>query len=170
MNDLELMLEIFEWRDVVGYEGLYKVSEYGDVLSVKSNELLKPQNDCRGYLQVGLYKNRKRKQYKIHRLVATAFCEGAEYFNEVNHIDEDKTNNHYSNLEWCTREYNNNFGTRNDRIGESSMKKVRCIELDRIFNSVKEASEYINRNKENISACLRGKRKTCGNFHWEYVK
>lgn len=171
---IEISEMVHEWRDVVGYEGLYKVNEFGDVLALNygrtgQKRLIKPQNDGRGYLNVGLYKNGKRKYHKIHRLVATAFCEGADYFNEVNHIDEDKTNNHYSNLEWCTSEYNANYGTRNDRVGKSSMKKVRCVELDRIFNSVKEASEYVNRSDKNISACLRGKRKTCGNYHWEYV-
>ena len=165
---------IHEWRDVVGYEGLYKISEYGDVMSIGygrtgEKRLIKPRNDGRGYMQVGLYKNGKRKQHKIHRLVATAFCEGAEYFNEVNHIDEDKTNNHYSNLEWCTREYNNNFGTRNDRIGKSSMKKVRCVELDMKFNSLSDAAAYVGNSSSNISVCLRDKQKTSGGYHWEYV-
>lgn len=162
MNDLELMEEIFEWRDIEGYEGLYKVSEYGDVMSIgyKEKKLLKQHDNGRGYLEVRLCKNGKNKHHRVHRLVATAFCEGADYFPEVNHIDEDKTNNHYSNLEWCTREYN---------IGYSLNKKVRCVELDIIFESVKAAADYINKDQAYISGCLRGRLKTAGNYHWEYV-
>ena len=162
MNDLELMLEVFEWRDVKGYEGLYKVSEYGDVLSIKSNALLKPQNDGRGYLNIGLYKNGKRKYHKIHRLVATAFCEGAEYFNEVNHIDEDKANNHYSNLEWCTREYNTKYSS------HKKEKRVKCVELNKTFESITKAEKIMGCG--NISECLAGRQKTAAGFHWEYVK
>ena len=171
---IEISELVHEWRDVVGYEGLYKVNEYGDVIALNyrrtgQKRLLKPKMNTVGYMQVGLNKNGKSKYFLVHRLVATAFCEGAEYFPEVNHIDEDKTNNHYENLEWCTREYNNNYGTIKDRLAEAHKKKVRCIELNIIFGSVKEASEYIETDPTSISACLRGRQKTTCGYHWEYV-
>ena len=170
MNDLELMLEIFEWRDIEGYEGLYKVSEYGDVMSMNyrhtgEKRLISKAKNNSGYIFVTLWKNGNHKTVLVHRLVATAFCEGADYFPEVNHIDEDKTNNHYSNLEWCSRKYNINYGTRN----EKQAKKIRCVELDMIFESVNAAANYINRTGASISNCLIGNQKTSGNYHWEYV-
>ena len=166
--DIETIEEAFDWRDIENYEGLYKVNEYGDVLSIgyEKKKLLKPLLSNCGYLRVELYKNGIRKFHSVHRLVATAFCEGAEDFEEVNHVDEDKTNNHYSNLEWCTREYNNNYGTRT----EKSSVKVRCVELNMIFNSISEAGRYVKTNSSHISACCRGKRKTTGGYHWEYVE
>ena len=131
MNDLELMLEIFEWRDVVGYEGLYKVSEYGDILSIKSNILLKQRLGSRGYYQVSLFKNGVSKHHQVHRIVAAAFCEGADYFPVVNHMDEDKTNNHYTNLEWCTVGYNNIFGTKIERQ-KKTVKEGRPVVTENI--------------------------------------
>lgn len=162
---IEISEMIHEWRDVVGYEGLYKVSEYGDVMSLNYNRtekkgLLKQRKNKDGYMYVNLCKNGIVKTLMVHRLVATAFCEGADYFPEVNHIDEDKTNNYYENLEWCTKEYN---------IKYTLNKKVRCVELDMIFNSVKEAGEYVGNTCSNISFCLSGKTKTSGGYHWKYV-
>lgn len=168
---IEISEMVHEWRDVVGYEGLYRINEYGDVMSIGygKKKLLKQSKDKGGYMFVRLSKNGKRNLYLVHRLVAAAFCEGADYFPCVNHIDEDKTNNHYSNLEWCTAEYNANYGTRNDRSAEAHKKKVRCVDLDMVFNSVNEASNYIERDQSNISHCLAGRSKTCAGYHWIYV-
>ena len=171
---IEISEMIHEWRDVVGYEGLYRVSEYGDIMSLSYKQtgekrLLKPRKNKDGYMFVRLSKNGKVKAFFVHRLVATAFCEGGDYFQQVNHIDEDTTNNHYLNLEWCSPEYNVNYGTRNKRASESNKVKVKCIELNMVFNSVSEASEYMNTSISNISACVSGKRKTTRGYHWEYV-
>ena len=162
MDYLETLELAFEWRDIEEYEGLYKVSECGDIMSIKNGEkkLLKPRTTHRGYLEVNLYKNGKRKAYYIHRLVATAFCEGANEFEEVNHVDEDKTNNHYENLEWCSREYN---------VRYTLNKRVKCTELDIAFDSINDAADYINTNASNISKCLTGITKTAGGYSWEYV-
>lgn len=175
---MELIEELWDWRDIEGYEGLYKVSECGDVMSLQGGRktILSPNMTRRGYLQVGLCKNGTRKQHRIHRLVATAFCEGAGEFEEVNHIDEDKTNNHYENLEWCNRQYNVNYGAGIDKRSKKMMgnknatKKVRCVELDMTFDSTTEASEYLNCSRCNISSCLSGRIERCANYHWEYVE
>ena len=160
--DIETLELAFEWRDIEEYEGLYKVSECGDVMCIRNGKkkLLKPRTTHRGYLEVNLYKNGKRKPHYIHRLVATAFCEGADYFSEVNHVDEDKTNNHYENLEWCSREYN---------VRYTLNKRVKCTELDIAFDSINDAADYINTNASNISHCLAGRTKTAGGYSWEYV-
>ena len=112
------------WRPVVGYEGLYEVSDFGDVRSLNylhtgKTRVLKLIKEKKGYLLVNLYKEGKMKMYKAHRLVAQAFIDNPDNLPEVNHIDEDKTNNRVSNLEWCNHIYNSNHGTRNQRIAET---------------------------------------------------
>ena len=102
-------LENEKWKDIFGYDGLYEVSDLGRVRSRKSGEwkVLRPGKDKDGYLIVGLRKDGKRKWLSVHRLVASYFVENDNIFNtEVNHINEDKTDNRVSNLEWCDRSYN----------------------------------------------------------------
>ena len=92
-----------EWRYVKGYEGYYMVSNTGKIKSLNyrhtGKEKILKARDNGGYLQVHLCKDGNRKKYFVHRLVATAFCENHHGFKEVNHKDEDKTNNCISNLE-----------------------------------------------------------------------
>ena len=112
------------WKDILGYEGLYQISNLGDVRSLNYNhtgeiKLLKQSTDKYGYKRVGLFKNGKEKKYLIHRLVAMTFIPNPDNLPIINHKDEDKTNNNVNNLEWCTYEYNNNYGTRNERVSES---------------------------------------------------
>lgn len=178
-KQVDMLMKVFmddsedniEWRDIEGYEGLYQVSEDGDIMSVgyKKKRLLKQYLNVNGYPYVSLYKNGERKHYTIHRLVATAFCENTNGFDEVNHIDEVKTNNHYSNLEWCSRQYNVNYGTRNERAAEERRRKIKCIELNIVFDSLTQAAKYVNTHNSNISACASGKKHTCKGYHWEYV-
>lgn len=163
------------WKDIEGYEGLYQVSNYGNVVSLNYNgtgkrRLIKPRATQLGYYQVQLYKNGCRKYCLIHRLVAKAFVGGYAKGLHVNHIDENKSNNCYLNLEWVTVAYNNNYGTRVEQAKQKIKKPVRCIELDMFFDSVKEASEYVGlKSSSSISNCCRGKRKTACGYHWEYV-
>lgn len=169
---MELIEELLDWRDIENYEGLYRVSEWGDVMSLQGGKkkLLKQNKDRYGYPQVNLSKNSEVRTCKVHRLVATAFCEGAGEFPEVNHKDEDKTNNHYDNLEWCTGEYNLRYGTKNKRTAEKLSKKVRCVELDMVFDSEKEAKAYTG--AQQISRCCKGIEHyiTSGGYHWEYIE
>ena len=126
---------IEEWRSVIGYEGLYEVSNTGQVRSfdryvkysngrihLHKGKVLSPIKDKDGYLQVNLCNNGKIHQIKIHRLVAQAFLLNPDNLPQVNHLDEDKTNNSVDNLEWCTVKYNNNYGTRTIRAKETAIK------------------------------------------------
>lgn len=113
------------WKDIPGYEGKYEVSNLGRVRSLKFNKtkILKQDTNKRGYKRVNLYKNGKKKNYWVHRLVAIAFISNPNNYKEVNHKDENTSNNNVKNLEWCTREYNNNYGTRTKRASESKKGK-----------------------------------------------
>lgn len=119
------------WRPIVGYEGLYEVSNTGIVRSVDryvvdslgnrrfyKGKVLSPGKDRCGYLFLVL----QGRRFSIHRLVAEAFVSNPDNLPQVNHLDEDKTNNSVDNLEWCTAKYNLNYGTRKDKVRESKLK------------------------------------------------
>lgn len=96
-----------EWRPVIGYEGLYEVSNLGNVRSLyRYKKQLKLLLDKRGYYIVGLYKNKKFNSKSVHRLVAIAFLNNDSNKYAVNHIDGCKLNNNINNLEWVTRNEN----------------------------------------------------------------
>lgn len=112
------------WKDIEGYEGLYQVSNTGEVKSLNYQgsgeiKLLKQYTDKRGYKRIELSKNGKGKTYLVHRLVALVFIPNPDDSPMVNHKDENPSNNNVNNLEWCTHEYNMNYGTRNERISKS---------------------------------------------------
>ena len=146
------MTESEIWKDVVGYDGRYQVSDKGNVRSVARKDsigrkcggrMLKPTYDKDGYLRVNLCKNGKQKTRFIHRLVAGAFIPNPNGYSEINHRDENKVNNYANNLEWCTREHNVNHGTLIERSAQARSKKVKAtnIETNEVitFNSTVEA-------------------------------
>lgn len=167
-----------EWLDVVGYEGLYQVSNLGRIKSLNYNRtgkeaIISPNNLNTGYLQVILCKNGKTKHHTIHRLVAMAFLPNTDNLPQVNHKDENKENNCVENLEWCGPKYNINYGTARERTvknmtGPYKSKQVLCVETGVIYSSSYEASRKIGTNKGNIISCCRGKRNTAGGYHWKY--
>lgn len=128
-----------EWRDVVGYEGYYMVSNMGriatlshtvdfisiyDGVEVKKTFKAKPclrklHQGKHGYMECTLRDSKRTKLMKVHRIVAEAFIPNPQSLSSVNHKDEDKTNNKVENLEWCTCLYNANYGTRNKRLKTS---------------------------------------------------
>lgn len=114
---------IEEWRDIEGYEGIYKVSNLGNVLNVQFNRLLKQCVRKSGYKQVTLCKidNNVRTQrvFKVHRLVLQAFIPNIDNLPEINHKDENKANNRLDNLEWCSHQYNINYGSRNKKVSDA---------------------------------------------------
>ena len=133
-----------EWRDVVGYEGLYQVSNRGRVRSydrtvphgvgkrVVRHRIMKQYiNDC-GYCQVRLNKNHVSKNKRVHRLVAEAFISNPRHLKQVNHIDLDKTNNHVENLEWCSQKKNLIHAVNNNAI--QSYAILQCDEKGRVLN------------------------------------
>ena len=153
-------------KDVKDYEGLYAITRDGKVWSYKSKKFLKPGLIRDGYHRVNLCKNGKKKNYLIHRLVAEAFIPNPDNLPQVNHKDEDKSNNCVDNLEWCSAKYNANYGTRTERIS----KPVYCVELNKVFDGARQAARELGLDNSNIIKCCKGKLKTVGGFHWRYAE
>ena len=117
-----------KWKDIPGYEGLYQVSNLGEIKSLNyrntgKEKIIKPRKNKGGYLRVVLCKNGKQKDFLVHRLVAVAFIPNHNNYNQVNHKDENPSNNNVNNLEWCTSKYNSNYGNRNKKLSESHKGK-----------------------------------------------
>lgn len=151
----------------------YEVRPNGDVINTKTGKVLKPFKDKKGYLMVTLCNNGCCKTFKVHRLVAQAFIPNPENLPCVNHKDEDKSNNNVENLEWCTAEYNNNYGTRNKRSAESRSKIVLQLRendsLVRVWPSVNEVKRQLGYSVGNIVKCCNGKRHIAYNYKWCYT-
>ena len=156
-------------KDIKDYEGLYAITSCGKVWSYKNKMFLKPEV-IRGYLRVGLYKDGVQKHFFVHRLVAEAYIPNPNNLPEVNHKNEIKTRNYIDNLEWCDRNYNANYGTRNQRTSEKHKKQIYCVELNKIFDSQKQATEELKISAASISCCCNGKQKTAGGYHFEFIK
>jgi len=178
-------LLIEEWRDVIGYKNYYQVSNTGRVRSLDryitysngrvyfyKSKLLKPQKHPMGYLQVGLSYNAITTSLLIHRLVAEAFLENPNNLPEVNHKDENKINDYVDNLEWCTEEYNANYGTKSDRISDKNSKTTFQYsfngDLIATYKSNIEAMKITGFDRVSIQQCCTKKLLTSNGFIWSY--
>lgn len=165
------------WKDIEGYEGLYQVSDFGRVKRVNTDRILKGYKITGDYLGVKLCKNNIKSTQKIHRLVAEAFIPNSENKPQVNHIDEDKSNNMVSNLEWMTATENNNHGTRNERAAKtiSKSKSIPIIATNiktsefQEFNSTNECARQLGLHTSNITAVLKGRLKQTGGYTFKYL-
>ena len=162
------------WCPIKGYEGLYEVSDQGRVKSLKfgKERIMKNIRNKDGYLSVGLRKNREQKWYLVHRLVAQTFIPNPDNLPEVNHKDEDKINNKVSNLEWCDRKYNQNYGTGIQRMAEKKSKSVlqytKSGEFVKEWKSGMDVQRNINYSRSDISLCCNGKLKSANGFVWKF--
>ena len=167
------------WKDVVDYEGLYKVSNFG---RIKRTFVLKPYIDRKGYYFVNLSKNGLVKCCRVHQLVAKSFIPNPLNKTEVNHIDGIKLNNIVSNLEWTTHKENMQHAFRNHLISDEGIKigilamtnatkkKVAQLLNGKIIKIYESVSLATKETKINHICCVaNGKRKTAGGFEWKYI-
>lgn len=172
------------WKDIKGYEGIYQVSNLGNVKSLERKEsyclngkkiirkreekILSKCVDNQGYVIVALSLKRKIKYFKVHRLVATYFVDNPKNNDVVNHIDCNKVNNNANNLEWCTTKDNINHAFKNNLIKHYT-RKIKCIEDNKCFQSIKEASLFYGIQRQNINAVLAKRQKTTFNKTFIYI-
>ena len=162
------------WKDIEGYEDLYQVSNMGRVKSLTRNIILKNQIVRNGYEGVVLSVNNIRKGYYIHRLVATAFIPNPDNLPQVNHRDENPSNNRVDNLEWCDGKYNINYGTCIAKRARSKSKKVLQFKPDGTFIKEWKSTMDVQINlgfcHSYISECCRGKYAYAYGYIWKYKK
>lgn len=168
------------WKDVVGFEGLYKVSSLGRVYSVPRERISKSghrnvvyggflslQTIKKGYLRIGLSKDDKHYNFLVHRLVAMAFIPNPNNYPQINHKNSDKSDNRVENLEWCTNEYNYHYGdriksfTRSYGVPVAQYTKDGKLVKEYEYASLAERETGIS--VHNILAVVAGKKKPCRN-------
>lgn len=170
------------WKDIKGYEGLYQISNLGNVKSlnyrntrVKKN--LTPKINKDGYLWVELRKNTIPKPLLVHRLVGMEFIPNPNNYPEINHKDENKANNNVENLEWCTRTYNvlysldkhpkRRHGVK--KVNENVVQKTLDGEVFEIYSNSLDAARKNKYSQWSILECCRGNRKTAYGYKWEFA-
>lgn len=176
------------WKDIKDYEGLYQVSNMGNVKSLKfgKERILKECKNNDGYIQVGLFKNGKRKIYKVHRLVAETFILNIDNKQFIDHINTDRTDNRVENLRWCTHIENMNNPLTKEKmtinsyylgkIGKDNKMSKKVIQYDnkgnfiKEWNCIRDIERELNLNHSNISKCCNNnpKNKSVGGYIWRY--
>lgn len=174
------------WKPIPNYEGYYEVSNVGKVRSVtrtiidsKGRQFTRKGKELspglkNGYLRVTLSKDGINKDIYIHRLVATVFLPNPNNLPVINHKDENKLNNCIENLEWCTYEYNNNYGTTKERSAQKRSKPVIMCDKEthepiKEFPSLAEAARSLDMSSHgNISMVLNGTRQSASGYWWKY--
>ena len=177
------------WKDIVGYEGLYQVSNLGNVKSLaRGNRAEKniKQNTNYGYKCVYLYKDHKLKDKRVHRIVAEVFLDKNDFKSmpdedrnlidlndlQINHKDENKKNNRVNNLEWCTAKYNSNYGSRNKKVSNLKRKKINQYDLEgnfiREWDSISKIEKELGLHHSNIIKVCSNLRNKTGGYKWKY--
>lgn len=172
------------WKEIKGFDGRYLVSNKGNVKNLwRANQykthigepfLLKQSEHRQGYMRVALFKDGVKKQYYVHRLVAEAFIPNPNNLPQVNHKDEDKSNNKVENLEWCDGKYNSNYGTRVERWKPQVTKPVIQRTLDgkfvQRFESAEDAERKCGYDSAYVNLVCHGKRPAAYGYRFHFAE
>lgn len=170
------------WKDAVGHEGVYKVSDQGRVMSLSYRHSGKPkilkQILTRNYLTI--HRRSFGSRIPVHIMVAKAFVPNPHNYTCVNHINEDKTDNRACNLEWCDCKYNNTYGSRLAKMANTRRNRKIKTHFGDIYQysisgeyiahykSTVEASMATGIERSCINKCALGQQKTAGGYVWKY--
>lgn len=163
------MVKIKEkWKDVKEYEGIYQISNLGNVKNIKYNRLLKPTLGKSGYLTVLLSKNNKHKRFYVHRLVAESFIEKNIV---VNHKNFNKLDNRVENLEWCSQSYNVEYSYTKGRMPLLPPQKPKKIKRNdgKIYSSIEETGKDMKIHPSIICNHLKNRQKTVKGYTFMYL-
>lgn len=166
-------MEVEIWKGIKNFPN-YEISNLGNVRNIKKDKLMTTSIRKNGYCTVKLSYNGISKECKLHRLVAEAFVSNPNHLPFVNHKDENKENNIYTNLEWCDSLYNNTYGTRCIRQANKIKRKIKQCDMQgnviRFFNSINEAAKKFNILACSISNCLHGRQKSAPRnlYTWKF--
>lgn len=169
------------WKDIVGYEGLYQISNLGRIkrilfinnkVTCKKEHIISQQINKKNRCYASLYKNNKRKNCIVHRLVATAFIPNPNDLPQINHIDGNPRNNNINNLEWCTASYNNKHAYVNElnnlKAYNNKRKKIIIRSDGKEYDCVYSASIDMEVSPCSIRDCLKKRIKTCKGYSFKY--
>ena len=151
-------------KDIKGYEGIYKISEDGQVWSCYYKKFLSPFDNRHGYSYVVLNMNYYRVKARVLRLVGEAYVLNTKNLAFVVHKDGNKLNNRADNLEWAEKQL-----LLPNRTWSNSPIQVLCVETKIIYPTVQEAAESVHISRQCIYNVLKGKQKTAGGFHWAAI-
>lgn len=165
------------WKDIEGYEGIFEISSFGRIKSKTRNGtvggILKGTYNHLGYHRYLLSKDGVKKSLFAHRIVASAFIPNPNKLPYINHKDENPSNNHVDNLEWCDPKYNTNYGNGIQRRSKSRYKKIYQYDKDgklvKVWNSGTEIAEKTGYSHGRISEAANGNRKTAYGYQWSYI-
>jgi hypothetical protein len=167
-----------EWKDIDGYEGLYQINTNGQVMTFNCNHtkkttIMKPHLVGHGYMQIGLRNGKGQKSFLVHRLVAKAFIPNPNNYPQVNHKNENITDNTVGNLEWCTSKYNYNYGTRKLRWMEKMSNSIigtNVLSGEKIYFETPTKAIEQGFNCSFICRCCKKRKnfQTHKGYTWEY--
>ena len=184
MANLEIQINKIE-----GYEDIlprYWINKEGQITNKETGKTIKWLISRHGYYYCHLWTNNRSRYIRMHRLLALAFIPNPNNYPLVRHLNDIKTDNRLENLAWGTMSENIKDSIKNGKYNQEASekarnigrkisstkcsKKVLCIETNTIFDSTKEAGDWLGVNRAGISGCCRGKYKTIKGYHWKYVE
>lgn len=161
-----------EWVDIPGYEGLYQITRDGKIRNVTNGNKLLGNVNSHGYVVVSLTKNGRKKDCKVHRLLALTFLPNPNDYDCINHKNGNKLDNRLQNLEWCTKGYNNRHAR--EVLGVNTEERPVCqLTLSGDFVALwvneAQAARCLGISPVCIASCCEGRANTAAGFRWHYA-